>query len=253
MPDAVHLSIARGRHRRGSPTHPRGFTSSLLRRSRSDVTSRGSIRARRSRSAPRSGRSSTSCAFARAWAAIWRWERCAGISRAAMPSRASCWRWHAVCVSARSWPRRWSLCWRDRAHARSETIRRAVNRIRKPVHVALPWRYNACMATDTATIRVTRETRDLLARQASKRGVSLSAMLSDLAQDVAREGISARARRHSDGCRRRRRECRGPRVEDDPRRWRRLSLGAERLAHVPRRRTKRRARQESPGGCDFRR
>jgi hypothetical protein len=45
------------------------------------------------------------------------------------------------------------------------------------------------MATDTATIRVTRETRDLLARQASERGVSLSAMLSDLANDVAREAI----------------------------------------------------------------
>ncbi len=45
------------------------------------------------------------------------------------------------------------------------------------------------MATDTATIRVTRETRDLLARQASERGVSLSAMLSDLAHEVAREAI----------------------------------------------------------------
>jgi uncharacterized protein (DUF1778 family) len=45
------------------------------------------------------------------------------------------------------------------------------------------------MATDTATIRVTRETRDLLAQQASERGVSLSAMLSDLAHDIARETI----------------------------------------------------------------
>jgi uncharacterized protein (DUF1778 family) len=45
------------------------------------------------------------------------------------------------------------------------------------------------MATDTATIRVTRETRDLLARQASVRGVSLAAMLSDLAHEVAREAI----------------------------------------------------------------
>jgi uncharacterized protein (DUF1778 family) len=45
------------------------------------------------------------------------------------------------------------------------------------------------MATDTATIRVTRETRDLLAHQASERGLSLSAMLTDLARDVAREGI----------------------------------------------------------------
>jgi len=43
------------------------------------------------------------------------------------------------------------------------------------------------MAAKTATIRVTRETRDLLADQASERGVSLSAMLSDLAREVARE------------------------------------------------------------------
>jgi uncharacterized protein (DUF1778 family) len=45
------------------------------------------------------------------------------------------------------------------------------------------------MAAETATIRVTRETRDLLAHQASERGVSLSAMLNDLAHDVAREEI----------------------------------------------------------------
>lgn len=45
------------------------------------------------------------------------------------------------------------------------------------------------MATETATIRVTRKTRDLLARQARARGVSVSAMLSDLAHDVAREAI----------------------------------------------------------------
>lgn len=45
------------------------------------------------------------------------------------------------------------------------------------------------MATETTTIRVTRKTRDLLAEQASERGVSLSAMLSELARDVAREAI----------------------------------------------------------------
>jgi hypothetical protein len=45
------------------------------------------------------------------------------------------------------------------------------------------------MAAETATIRVTRETRDLLARQAGERGVSLSAMLSDLAHDAARVEI----------------------------------------------------------------
>lgn len=45
------------------------------------------------------------------------------------------------------------------------------------------------MATETATIRVTRETRDLLARQARERGVPLSTMVADLARDVAREAI----------------------------------------------------------------
>lgn len=45
------------------------------------------------------------------------------------------------------------------------------------------------MAVDTATIRVTRETRDLLAEQASERGMSLSAMLTELARDVAREAV----------------------------------------------------------------
>lgn len=45
------------------------------------------------------------------------------------------------------------------------------------------------MATDTATIRVPRETRDLLAEQARERGMSLSAMLVELAHDVEREAI----------------------------------------------------------------
>lgn len=43
------------------------------------------------------------------------------------------------------------------------------------------------MAAATATIRVTRETRDLLARQARERGVSVSALLSEMARDAARE------------------------------------------------------------------
>jgi uncharacterized protein (DUF1778 family) len=45
------------------------------------------------------------------------------------------------------------------------------------------------MAVETATIRVTRETRDLLAGQAQERGMSLSAMLTHLARDVAREAV----------------------------------------------------------------
>jgi hypothetical protein len=45
------------------------------------------------------------------------------------------------------------------------------------------------MAVETTTIRVSRETRDLLADQARERGVSLSAMLTELARDVAREAV----------------------------------------------------------------
>jgi hypothetical protein len=55
--------------------------------------------------------------------------------------------------------------------------------------VAKPWRYALSMAVETATIRVTRETRDLLAGQARERGLSLSAMLTELARDVARDGV----------------------------------------------------------------
>lgn len=43
------------------------------------------------------------------------------------------------------------------------------------------------MATETATIRVTRATRDRLAQQARERGVSLSAMLAELALEAERE------------------------------------------------------------------
>jgi hypothetical protein len=45
----------------------------------------------------------------------------------------------------------------------------------------------ATMATETATIRVSRETRDRLAEQARARGVSLSAMLAELARQAERE------------------------------------------------------------------
>ena len=52
------------------------------------------------------------------------------------------------------------------------------------------------MATETATIRVSRETRDLLAEQARARGISLSSMLHDVAHDVAREALF-RSERHA--------------------------------------------------------
>jgi hypothetical protein len=41
------------------------------------------------------------------------------------------------------------------------------------------------MAAETATIRVTRQTRDLLAQQAREHGVSLSAMLERIARQAA--------------------------------------------------------------------
>jgi outer membrane murein-binding lipoprotein Lpp len=50
------------------------------------------------------------------------------------------------------------------------------------------------MATETTTIRVTRETRDLLAGQARERGVSLASMLAELARDVERETVFAAER-----------------------------------------------------------
>lgn len=40
------------------------------------------------------------------------------------------------------------------------------------------------MAVDTATIRVTRTTRDLLAQQARERGVSLAALVGELAREL---------------------------------------------------------------------
>jgi hypothetical protein len=47
----------------------------------------------------------------------------------------------------------------------------------------------AMTAAETATIRVSRETRDLLAEQALERGVSLSSMLAELARQAEREEI----------------------------------------------------------------
>jgi hypothetical protein len=45
------------------------------------------------------------------------------------------------------------------------------------------------MAVDTATIRVTRRTRDLLAEQARERGMSLASLLAELAREREAEGI----------------------------------------------------------------
>jgi predicted DNA-binding ribbon-helix-helix protein len=45
------------------------------------------------------------------------------------------------------------------------------------------------MAVDTATIRVTRGTRDLLAEQARERGMSLAALLAEIAREREIEAI----------------------------------------------------------------
>jgi hypothetical protein len=45
------------------------------------------------------------------------------------------------------------------------------------------------VATETTTIRVTRETRDTLARQARQRGISLSSLVSQLAGREERNAV----------------------------------------------------------------
>jgi hypothetical protein len=69
------------------------------------------------------------------------------------------------------------------------------------------------MATETATIRVTRETRDLLAEQARRQGVSLSSMLSRLARRAEREA-AFRAERDAA-----RADSGEPAVEAEEREW----------------------------------
>ena len=51
------------------------------------------------------------------------------------------------------------------------------------------------MATETATIRVARSTRDLLAEQARARGMSLAALLGQIAREREIEEIFASERR----------------------------------------------------------
>jgi hypothetical protein len=58
------------------------------------------------------------------------------------------------------------------------------------------------MAVDTATIRVARGTRDRLAEQARQRGVSISALLAEMAREQELEAIyesERRARLAEDG------------------------------------------------------
>ncbi len=54
----------------------------------------------------------------------------------------------------------------------------------------MDWRYNwSHMATETATIRVARSTRDRLAEQARARGISLAALLSEMAREREVEAV----------------------------------------------------------------
>ena len=58
------------------------------------------------------------------------------------------------------------------------------------VNSAVTWRYTvAIVAVDTATIRVARDTRDLLAEQARGRGISLAALLAEIARERELEAI----------------------------------------------------------------
>ncbi len=69
------------------------------------------------------------------------------------------------------------------------------------------------MANQTATIRVTRQTRDRLAEQARERGVSLSAMLAELALEAERESVFRAEREAS------RVDIGEPGVEAEEREW----------------------------------
>ena len=50
-------------------------------------------------------------------------------------------------------------------------------------------RYATSMSTESTTVRISRRTRDRLAAQARERGVSLSALLEELAAGADREAI----------------------------------------------------------------
>lgn len=71
----------------------------------------------------------------------------------------------------------------------------------------------ATVAVDTATIRVSRDIRDLLAEQARERGISLAALLAEIARERELEAIyesERRARLAEDG---------DPAVEEEMRLW----------------------------------
>ncbi|HTD57972.1 MAG TPA: hypothetical protein VK672_03675 [Solirubrobacteraceae bacterium] len=69
------------------------------------------------------------------------------------------------------------------------------------------------MATETATIRVARATRDRLAEQARDRGISLAALLADMAREREIEAIWESERRAIDA------DAQNPAALDDARLW----------------------------------
>ncbi len=69
------------------------------------------------------------------------------------------------------------------------------------------------MATQTSTIRVTRATRDLLAQQARERGVSLAALLGEIADERRREALWRSEREAS------RIDAQNPDARDEMREW----------------------------------
>lgn len=72
------------------------------------------------------------------------------------------------------------------------------------------------MPTETATIRVTRETRDRLAEEASRRHLSLSAMLAEFAARLERSAILRTEREAS------RSDAKSPRVRAEDEEWERV-------------------------------
>ncbi len=71
----------------------------------------------------------------------------------------------------------------------------------------------ATMPTDTATIRVARDTRDLLAEQAQDRGVSLASLLAEIARERQTAAIWHSEREAS------RADAENPDVADEDRTW----------------------------------
>jgi stringent starvation protein B len=69
------------------------------------------------------------------------------------------------------------------------------------------------MATETATIRVARTTRDRFAEQAHERGVSLAALLAEIARERQREAMFESERRA------RLSEIGDPTAEEEMRMW----------------------------------